>query len=218
MTKYIFRLATANDQPAMRRLQTQLAAELAEPMSIDEVRDAYSDCFLVEAATTDGRRTVGMMSLTRASARPFAFENTFPGVWNDWALPVSTGKLDLQRGELVELDWGYIEKPYRGQGFGVLLLAASLLHAHQRGYVACVAVVGEDALRKLPRGAFHPTGFVTHLSGIRYELGTFLPAELAAPMAALVHRARARDSRIAWELPWRATGPRCHGHQMRVVG
>jgi GNAT superfamily N-acetyltransferase len=218
MTKYIFRLATTNDQPAIHRLQTELAAELAQPMSIDDAGDARGDCFVVEAAGADGRRTVGMMSLTRASARPFAFEEAFPKVWNDWALPVSTGKLDLQRCDLVELDWGYIEKPYRGQGFSVLLLAASLLHAHQRAYVACVAVAGEAALRKLPPGAFHPTGFVTHLSGVRYELGTFLPAELAAPMAALVHSARMRDSRIAWELPWRAAAPRWRGQAMRVVG
>ena len=218
MTRYIFRLATENDRSAIHRLQTELAAELGGPMSIDAAGDARGDSFVVEAAGADGRRAVGMMSLTRASARPFAFEDAFPGVWNDWALPVSAGKLDLHRCDLVELDWGYIEKPYRGQGFGVLLLAASLLHAHQRGYVACVAVAGEDALRKLPRGAFHPTGFVTHLAGVRYELGTLLPAELAAPMAASVHRARTSDSRIAWELPCRATGPRWHGHEMRVVG
>lgn len=218
MTRYIFRLATATDQSAIQRLQVQLAAELDEPMHSDDDERAHSDFFVVEAAGADGQRVVGMMGLIRPSARPFAFETAFPAVWNDWALPVSTGKLDLQRSDLVELDWGYVERPYRGQGFGVLLLAASLLYAYRRGYLACVALTGEDALRKLPRGAFHPTGFATHLSGVRYELGTLLPAELAASMAALVHGARVRDSRIAWELPWRAAAPRWQGHQMRVVG
>lgn len=218
MTRYTFRLATTNDRPAIHQLRIQLAAELAGSMRSDEAGDVPGDHFVVEAAGADGRRLVGMMSLTRASARPFAFEQAFPAVWNDWALPVSTGKLDLQRSDLVELDWGYVEEPYRGQSFGVLLLAASQLHAYQRGHVACVAMAGEDVLRKLPQGAFHPTGFVTHLSGVRYELGTLLPAELAAPMAALIHGARVRDPRIGWELPWRAAAPRWHGHQMRVVG
>ena len=205
MTCYIFRLATRDDRPSIRRLQARLATETNDPLGIDEVARQHGHYFLVEVAGTEQPGVVGMMSMLRASAAPFVFERIFPGVSDDWALLASTGTLDIQRSDLVELDWGYIENPYRGYGFTLLLLAASILHAYHQGYLACVGIASEAMLRRMPPGSFRATGFVIHMAGTAYALGTMRPAELAPIMAEIVRAAQERDPRIVWQFPFGAT-------------
>ena len=122
MTDYIFRLATAADGPAVRRLQTQFVTEMNDPLGIDENTRSHTEFFLLEVADQDGCRVVGMMSLLRASKARFVFEQVFPEVWRHVALPAWLGRLGIRRSDLVEGDWGYIEQPYRGSGFGVAAL------------------------------------------------------------------------------------------------
>jgi hypothetical protein len=95
-------------------------------------------------------------------------------------------------------------EPYRGYGFALLLPAASILHAHHQGYLACVGIAGEAALRKFPPGAFCTTGFVAHLAGAPYALGTMHPVELAPAMAEVIRAAQARDPHIVWKFLGRA--------------
>jgi hypothetical protein len=201
MTDYIFRLATAADEPAVRRLQTQFVTEMSDPLGIDEDTRPHTEFFLLEVADHDGRRVVGMTSLLRASEAPFVFERVFPEAWRHVALPAWLARLDIQRRDLVESDWGYIEKPYRGQGMVLLLFAGAMLHARHRGYAACVGIPNQAALARFPPGTFHTTELVTHLAGVRYELGLFVPAEIATIMSEIVHVARVRDPRIVWQLP-----------------
>jgi GNAT superfamily N-acetyltransferase len=205
MTRHIFRLATPADEPAIRRLQTQFVTEMNDPLGIDEEARQRTDFFLVEVADESGCRAVGMMSLMRASAARFVFEQVFPEAWRHMALPTWLGRLGIRRSHLVEGDWGYIEKPYRGQGLAPLLFAGMMLYAHQRGDAACVGMPCEAALARLPRNTFHTTGLVAHLAGVRYELGLFVLAEIATTMSEIVRAARLRDPRIVWQLPTSAT-------------
>lgn len=201
MTRHIFRLATPADEPAIRRLQTQFITEMNDPLGIDEAARPHTDFFLVEVADESGCRAVGMMSLMRASAGRFVFEQVFPQAWRHMALPAWLGRLGIRRSQLVESDWGYIEKPYRGQGLAPLLFAGMMLHAHHRGDAACVGMPNEASLARLPRNTFHTTGLMAHLAGERYELGLFVLAEIATTMSEMVHAARVRDPRIVWRLP-----------------
>ncbi len=198
MTDYIFRLATAADEPAVRRLQAQFVTEMSDPLGIDEDARPHTEFFLLEVADHDGCRVVGMMSLLRASEAPFVFEQVFPEAWRHDALPAWLGRLGIRRSDLVEGDWGYIEKPYRGQGLALLLFAGMMLHARHRGYAACVGIPNQTALARFPPSTFHTTGLVTHLAGVRYELGLFVPAEVATIMSRIVHAARDRDPHIVW--------------------
>jgi hypothetical protein len=43
MTNYIFRLATAADNPAVRRLQTQFVTDMNDPLGIDENTRLHTD-------------------------------------------------------------------------------------------------------------------------------------------------------------------------------
>jgi hypothetical protein len=208
MTRHIFRLATPADEPAIRRLQTQFIAEMNDPLGIDESARPRTDFFLVEVADHSGCRAVGMMSLMRASAARFVFEQVFPEAWRHMALPAWVARLGIQRSQLVEGDWGYIEQPHRGQGLAPLLFAGMMLHAHHQGHVACVGMPNDATLARLPRNAFHTTGLVTHLAGTRYELGLFVLSEIATTMSEIVHAARVRDPRIVWQLPTSAVGAR----------
>jgi hypothetical protein len=201
MTRHIFRLATPADEPAIRRLQSQFIAEMNDPLGIDEAARPRTDFFLIEVADQSGCRAVGMMSLMRASAARFVFEQVFPEAWRHMALPAWLGRLGIRRGQLVEGDWGYIEKAHRGQGLAPLLFAGMMLHAHHRGDVACVGMPNEASLARLPHNTFHTTGLVSHLAGMRYELGLFVLAEIATIMSEIVRAARARDPRIVWQLP-----------------
>jgi hypothetical protein len=177
MTRHVFRLATPADEPAIRRLQSQFIAEMNDPLGIDENARPRTDLFLVEVVDQSGRRAVGM------------------------ALPTWVARLGIQRSQLVEGDWGYIEQPYRGQGLAPLLFAGMMLHTHHHGHAACVGMPNEASLARLPRNTFHTTGLATHLAGTRYELGLFVLAEIATLMSEIVQAARARDPRIVWQLP-----------------
>jgi GNAT superfamily N-acetyltransferase len=208
MTRHIFRLATPADEPTIRRLQAEFVAEMNDPLGIDESARSHTEFFLVEVADESGCRAVGMMSLTRASAAHFVFEQVFPEAWRHMALPTWVARLGIQRSQLVEGDWGYIAPPYRGQGLAPLLFAGMTLYAHHRGHVACVGMPNDASLARLPRNTFHTTGLVTHLAGTRYELGLFVLAEIAPTMSEIVHAARVRDPRIEWQLPTSPTRDR----------
>lgn len=201
MTRYIFRLAADGDEPAVHRLQSQFVAELNDPMGIQESCFARSDLVLLEVAHGGARRAVGLIGLVRASPLPFAFEQAFPSVWQRIDPYELTGRADVRRSDLVELDWTYMEEPYRGNRLALLLLAGCILHAHRRGYPACVTMGDPGSMDELPKGMFRSSGLVTHLAGHPYALGAFSSGDSAPFMADVVREACMRDPRIVWELP-----------------
>lgn len=191
--KRIIRLASADDEPAVRGLQAQFIEEMHDPLGIAEGSFARSDFAILEVDDGRERRVVGMTSMMRASPAPFVFEQVFPDVWQRFDAPALTGRPDVQRDDLVESDWGFIEKAYRGQGLALLLLAASLLHARRQGRAIGVGIPNDACKAAMPRGAFRPSGLSTHLSGVRYELGTFDLDALAGPLTDLLRTACRRD-------------------------
>ncbi|MDI1437457.1 hypothetical protein [Polyangium sorediatum] len=192
-------MATPRDEDAVLCLQEQFVDEMSDPMGIDDDFER-GEFVLLEAVQGDERRVVGMMSLTRASASPFVVERVFPDMWQRLDLRALTGKTDLRRSDVVEIDWGYLAKPYRGRGLAKLLLAGCVLHAHHRGYAACVGMVAGGALEMMPDGFFHGSGFTTSQGGVRYELGAFVPAQIAEKVENLVDEACQHQRSIVWEL------------------
>lgn len=196
----IYRMATPRDEDAVLFLQEQFVAEMNDPMGIDDDFER-GEFVLLEVVRGGEGRVVGMLSLTRASASPFVIERVFPDVWRHLELEALTGRADLRRSEVVEIDWGYVEKPYRGLGMAKLLLCGGVLQAHHRGYAACVGMVADGALEMMPGGFFHRSGLATSQGGLRYELGAFVPSQIAAEVTRLVDAACARKPGVLWELP-----------------
>lgn len=200
MTQYIFRLAVLADKPAIRCLQEQFMAEIDDPLELVESDFDRSDFILVEAVDGSSRRAVGMMSVMRASSAPFVFERVLPDVWQRIDLRALTGRTDLRREDLVEVDWVYLEKPHRAKQLTRLLTAAGVLHAHRRGYPVIAIITNAASKAELLSGIFHRSGLVIDISGVSYELGTIWPAQGAALMANVVQSACARDPLLAWHL------------------
>lgn len=200
MTQYIFRLATAADRPAIQRLQEQCSIEMNAPLAIIGGDLTRSDFLLVEALQHGSKRAVGMISITRASSAPFVFELVFPDVWQRIDLATLTGREDLRREDLVELDTGYVEKPHRTRQLTLLTLAGGLLHAHRQGYPVGVGIASMAAMARVPTDIFRGTGLVRMVAGAPYELGTFLPDRSVTLMAEVVQEACARDNMVPWHL------------------
>jgi len=200
MTRYIFRLAAADDRLEVLRLQDQFIAELADPMGVAEESYEHSEFVLLEAADEHRKRAIGIMSLMRASSAPFVCEGVFPDLWQKIDLCVLTGQANIRRDDLAEGDWGYVEKAHRGNGLALLCWAGLMLLAHHRGYPACLGIANQAALTRMG-SAFHTAGLSSELSGVRYELGLLLPTQIAPRMAEIVHRAVARDPNIEWRVP-----------------
>jgi hypothetical protein len=200
MTQYIFRLATLVDKPAIQRLQKQFVAEMNDPLGIIESDFARSEFMLVEAVDESSKRAVGMMSIMHASRDPFVFERVFPDVWQRMDVSALTGRTGLQREDLVEMDWGYVEKPYRGHQLALLMFAGCLLHAHRQGYPVSVGIANAAAMARMPGGVFRGAGLVSEIGGVPYELGTLRPEQSAPLMADIVHSASARDRLLAWHV------------------
>lgn len=200
MTRYIFRLAAAEDRLEVLRLQGQFIAELADPLGVAEGSHEHSEFVLIEAADEHGKRAIGIMSLMRASAAPFVCEQVFPDLWQKIDLCTLTGQSNLRRDALAESDWGYVEKEHRGNRLALLGWAGLMLLACHRGYPACLGIANQAALTAMG-GAFHTAGPSSELSGVRYELGLLFPTQIAPRMAEIVHRAIARDPSIEWRVP-----------------
>lgn len=200
MTKYMIRLATADDKIEVLRLQQQFIAELADPLGVAEESHEHSEFILIEAEDERGTRAIGLTSLMRGSSAPFVCEQVFPDLWERIDLRAVTKQSTIGRGDLVENDWAYVEKEHRGSGLAALAWAGSILLAHHRGYPACLGIGNSAALQGMG-SAFHKVGLSTELSGVRYELGLLFPAELAPRMAELVHRGLARHPGMEWRVP-----------------
>jgi hypothetical protein len=199
MPRYIFRLATADDLSDIRRLQAQFIAEMHDPLGVVEEGYGRSEFTLLEAVDERGARVVGMTGLMRASSSPFVFERVFPEVWERIDLQVLSGRAGLTRDELVENDWGYVEKEHRRRHLAVALWAGCMLVAHQRGYPVLVGIGNQSAMAAMG-DAFRTVGLAADLAGVRYELGLLFPAESAPRMADIVREVRARDPDIVWRL------------------
>jgi hypothetical protein len=200
MTPYIVRLATADDRPAVLRLQQQFIAELADPLGVDEGSHEHSEFVLIEAVDGQSKRVVGITSLMRASAAPFVCEQVFPDLWDKVDLCAVTGQPGIRRDDLAENDWGYVEQAHRGSRLALLGWAGSMLLAHHRGYPACLGIANQAALARMG-SAFHTVGLSSELAGVRYELGLLFPAQIAARMVEIVHGAIARNPGIEWRVP-----------------
>lgn len=200
MTQYLFRRATPADRPAIQRLRNLFVAEMTPLLGALEADLTRSEFMLVEALEPGSRQAVGMIGLVHASREPFIFERLIPDVWQRMDLPTLTGRVDLRREDLVEMDWGYVEKPHRGQHLALLLLAGCLLHAHRRGYPVGVGIANTALMSRLPGGVFRGTGLVSQLAGGPYELGTLWPRQSAPLMADVVQATCASDSQLAWHL------------------
>lgn len=200
VTQYLFRRATPADSPAIHRLRGQFVEELNAPKGALEADFSRSELMLVEALEGTTRQAVGMIGLVHASSEPFIFERLIPDVWQRLDLPTLTGCFDLRREDLVELDWGYVEKPYRGKQLALLLLAGCLLHAHRRGYPVSVGIANTALMARLPGGIFRGTGLMSQVAGVPYELGALWPGQSAAVMADVVQAACTLDSKRAWHL------------------
>jgi hypothetical protein len=200
MTLYSFRLATLNDKPEIRRLQTQFVNELADPLGAVEGSHERSAFILVETPHERGKRAVGMISLMRASAKPFVFEQVFPDVWKRVDLRAVLSRSDIGRDHLAEADWGYVEKEHRGNNLALLLFAGCMLVARRWGYPVCVGIANQPCLAVMG-GAFHTLGLSSHLAGVGYELGLLFPALIAPRMADIVRRSLARHPGMVWRVP-----------------
>jgi hypothetical protein len=200
MTQYIIRLAAADDRPEILRLQAQFIAELADPLGVAEGSHEHSEFVLIEAVDERSRRAIGITSLMRASSAPFVCEQVFPDLWEKLDLCASTGQSGIQRDDLAENDWGYVEKAHRGNRMALLGWAGSMLLAHHRGYPACLGIANQAALAAMG-SAFHTVGRSSELAGVRYELGLLFPTRIAPRMAEIVHSAVARDPGIVWQVP-----------------
>lgn len=200
VTQYIFRRATPADRPAIQRMRGLFFAELNAPLGVLEADLKRSEFMLVDALEAGARQAVGMIGLVHASREPFIFERLFPDVWQRLELPTLTGRFDLRREDLVEMDWGYVEKPHRGKQLALLLLAGCLLHAHRRGYPVSVGVANTALMSRLPGGVFHGTGLVSQLAGVPYELGALWPGQSAPLMADVVQATCASNHELAWHL------------------
>ena len=183
MTRYIVRLATADDRPEVLRLQEQFIAELADPLGVPEGSHERSEFVLIEAVDERGKRAVGITSLMRASSAPFVCEQVFPDLWETIDLCASTGQSNIRRDDLAENDWGYVEKEHRGNRLALLCWAGSMVLAHQRGYPACLGIANQVALAVMG-SAFHTVGLSSELSGVRYELGLLLFHRARSPRCA----------------------------------
>jgi hypothetical protein len=109
MTSYSFRLATLDDRPEIRRLQTQFINDLADPLGADEGSHERSAFILVETPHERGKRAVGTISLMRASSKPFVFEQVFPDVWEHVDLRAVLGRSEIGRDHLAEVTRGLLE-------------------------------------------------------------------------------------------------------------
>jgi len=206
MTRYIFRLAAAEDRLEVLRLQGQFIAELADPLGVAEGSHAHSEFVLIEAAGERGKRAIGIMSLMRASAAPFVCEQVFPDLWQKIDLCTLTGQANLRRDDLAEGDWGYVEKEHRGNRLALLGWAGLMLLACHRGYPACLGIANQAALTAMG-SAFHTAGPSSELSGVRYEFGLLFPTQIAPRMAEIVHRALTHDPSIEWRVPGLGSAP-----------
>ncbi|WP_437938907.1 hypothetical protein [Sorangium sp. So ce341] len=200
MTQYIIRLAVQDDKPAIRCLQGQFMAEIEDPLELVESDFDRSDFILVEAVDGSSRRAVGMMSIMRASSAPFVFERVLPDVWQRIDVRALTGRADLRREDLVEVDWLYLEKPHRAKQLTRLLMAGGVLQSHRRGYPVIAVITNAASKVVLLSGLFHGSGLAIEIGGVPYELGTVSPAQSAAFMADFVQSACARDPLLAWHL------------------
>ncbi|WP_437318154.1 hypothetical protein [Sorangium sp. So ce385] len=200
MTQYIIRLAGVADKPAIRCLQEQFMAEIDDPLELVESDFDRSDFLLVEAVDGSSRRAVGMMSIMRASSAPFVFERVIPDVWQRTDVRGLTGRTDLRREDLVEVDWLYVEKPHRARQLTRLLTAGGVLHSHHRGYPVIAIITNAASKAGLLGGIFHGSGLAIEVGGVPYELGIVWPAQNAALMADVVRSACARDPLLAWHL------------------
>jgi hypothetical protein len=200
MTRYIVRLAAADDRPEVLRLQNQFIAELADPLGVAEGSHEHSEFVLIEAADEHGKRAIGITSLMRASAAPFVCEQVFPDLWQKIDLCAATGQANIRRDDLAENDWGYVEKQHRGNRVALLGWAGSMLLAHHRGYPACLGIANQAALTRMGSD-FHTVGLSSELAGVRYDLGVLFPARIASRMAEIVHGAIARNPGIEWRVP-----------------
>jgi hypothetical protein len=196
----IFRLATVDDLPDIGRMQAQFIAEMRDPLGLMEGSHGRSEFILIEAADERGARTIGMTSLMQASSSPFVFEQVFPDVWERIDLPVLSGRSGLTRDDLVENDWGYVEREYRRRHLAEVLVAGCLLIAHQRGYPVLVGIGNQNAMATMG-DSFRTVGLAADLAGVRYELGLLFPAKSAPRMADIVREAVARNPDIEWRLP-----------------
>ncbi len=200
MTRYLVRLAVADDRPEVLRLQDQFITELADPLGVAEGSHEHSEFVLIEAVDERGKRAIGITSLMRASAAPFVCEQVFPDLWDKIDLCASTGQSNIRRDDLAENDWGYVAKEHRGNRIALLGWAGSMLLAHHRGYPACLGIANQAALARMG-SAFHTVGLSSELSGVRYELGLLFPAQIASRMAEIVRGAIVRNPSIAWHVP-----------------
>jgi len=200
MTQYIVRLATIDDRPEVLRLQEQFISELANPLGIAEGSHDHSEFILIEAVDERGKRAIGITSLMRASTAPFVCEQVFPDMWRHIDLYALTGQSNIRRDDLAENDWGYMEKEHRGNRMALLGWAGSMLLAHHRGYPACLGIANPAALARMG-SAFRTAGLSSELSGVRYELGLLLPAQIASRMAELVRDGLTRAPGISWHVP-----------------
>jgi hypothetical protein len=200
MKQYIFRPATHHDRSEICRLQAQFVSELADPLGVAEGSHERSAFVLVETPHERSKRAVGMMSMMRACSKPFVFEQVFPDVWRRVDLHAVLGRTDLGRDDLVEADWGYVEKEHRGNHLALLLWAGAMLLAHRWGYPVLVGIANQLTLTGMG-SAFHTLGLSSAVAGVRYDLGLLFPSQIAPRMTEIVRRALARDPGMVWRLP-----------------
>jgi hypothetical protein len=197
MPSYTFRLATPGDLADIRRLQVQFMTEMQDPLDLTEEIYQNTEFVLLEAADARGARVVGIMGVMRASASPFVFEQVFPDVWDRVDRRFFRG---LRREEMVEGDWGYVEKEHRRRHLALALWAGLMLLTWVRGYPVMVGMANPTTIPAMG-DAFHLVGLATNLGGLRYELGVLFPAEIAPRMIDIARQACARDPDITWRLP-----------------
>ncbi|MBX7146771.1 MAG: hypothetical protein K1X44_05630 [Alphaproteobacteria bacterium] len=204
MTQGIIRLAKAEDEVSIRRLQMLFSTEIDDPFGIMENSFEHSYFAVFEIENNCKKSIVGMVSLLRAYSKPFIFEQIFPDIWDRFNLQKLTGYFDITRDNLLEGDWAYLEKPYRGKALVGALWAALLVYAYHQGYKISFTVNNQKSINminKIGPNLYKLIGLSSHVGNDHYNLMMFDLPTIQDKLYNFIKTLRREEPGIIWQLP-----------------